>query len=176
MTCSDLYCTHTQSTLLQCLLGELQGIEGTATVSGTLSYTSQEPWIFSGTLRENILFGSPYLPDRYEQVINACTLDKVRQSEWAACTRILSTLCHAGHQAVHWWRPYTYWWERSHSEWGAEGQSESGQGSLPSGRHLSIGWPSQCCGCSCCQTPLWKVSWLPFSLKIDYTMNVFLPT
>ncbi|XP_064381882.1 ATP-binding cassette sub-family C member 4-like isoform X1 [Halichondria panicea] len=65
-----------KSTLLQCLLGELQGIEGIATVCGALSYTSQEPWIFSGTLRENILFGSPHFPDRYDEVIRACTLDK----------------------------------------------------------------------------------------------------
>ncbi len=62
---------------MQSLLGELQGIEGTATVCGALSYTSQEPWIFSGTLRENILFGSPHVPDHYDEVIRACSLDEV---------------------------------------------------------------------------------------------------
>ncbi len=74
-----LHALPIQSTLLQCLLGELQGIEGTATVCGALSYTSQEPWIFSGTLRGNILFGSPHFPDRYDEVIRACTLDKVNR-------------------------------------------------------------------------------------------------
>ena len=52
-------------------------LNGTVEVRGTLSYTSQEPWIFSGTLRENVLFGSPFEKEWYDTVIEACALDKV---------------------------------------------------------------------------------------------------
>ena len=50
---------------------------GTVTVKGSVGYASQEAWVFSATLRENILFGLPYEPDRYETVIEACALNKV---------------------------------------------------------------------------------------------------
>lgn len=46
-------------------------------VRGRVLYASQEAWVFSGTLRENILFGQPYQSDRYNSVIEACALDKV---------------------------------------------------------------------------------------------------
>eukprot|EP00731_Ephydatia_muelleri_P032675 Em0024g219a len=65
-----------ESTLIRCLLGELVPLNGTVEVRGTLSYTSQEPWIFSGTLRENVLFGSPFEKEWYDTVIEACALDK----------------------------------------------------------------------------------------------------
>ncbi len=66
-----------QSTLLQCLLNELQPTEGNVDVKGTMSYAPQEPWMFSATLRENILFGKQYDRDLYDRVIMACALDKV---------------------------------------------------------------------------------------------------
>ena len=46
-------------------------------VQGKLSYASQDVWVFSATLRENILFGRPYNKAWYEKVIEACALDKV---------------------------------------------------------------------------------------------------
>ena len=65
-----------QTTLLQCLLGELQPVEGTAEVRGQVSYASQEPWVFSGSLRDNILLGKTFEPGRYQSVLEACALDK----------------------------------------------------------------------------------------------------
>ena len=46
-------------------------------VKGKVSYSSQDPWVFSGTLRENILFGSPFEKQWYNTVVEACALDKV---------------------------------------------------------------------------------------------------
>ena len=52
-------------------------MDGYLEVKGRVLYASQEAWVFSGTLRENILFGQPYQSDRYNAVVEACALDKV---------------------------------------------------------------------------------------------------
>ena len=68
---------YMQSTILHCLLGELQPIKGRVKVRGKIAYTSQDPWLFSGTLRENILFGNPFHAAWYSAVIEACALNEV---------------------------------------------------------------------------------------------------
>ena len=68
--------SRSQTTILQCLLGELKPVEGTVEVKCRVSYASQEPWVFSGTLRDNILLGKTFEPDRYQSVLEACALDK----------------------------------------------------------------------------------------------------
>ncbi len=40
------------------------------------AFVSQTPWVESGTLRENILFGMPYRESRYQKVLEACALEK----------------------------------------------------------------------------------------------------
>ena len=52
-------------------------MEGTVIVRGSISYVSQDPWIFAGTLRDNILFGETYDKIWYERVLQACSLDEV---------------------------------------------------------------------------------------------------
>ena len=69
-----------QSTLLQCLLRELKPMEGTVEVKGKVSYASQDPWVFSGTLRENILFGGRLDKKWYNMVIEACALVEVHMT------------------------------------------------------------------------------------------------
>ena len=59
------------------MLKELPVLKGHVTVRGSVAYVSQESWLFSDTLRENILFGMPYRSHWYNTVVNLCALDKV---------------------------------------------------------------------------------------------------
>lgn len=59
---------------MHAILGELPLKGGSIKVNGTVSYASQEPWLFAGSVRQNILFGSPYDRDRYRQVVKVCAL------------------------------------------------------------------------------------------------------
>jgi ATP-binding cassette subfamily C (CFTR/MRP) protein 4 len=63
-----------QTTLLHALISELKLLSGTCNVRGRLSYASQEPWIFAGNIRQNILFGLSYDEVRYEKVVQASAL------------------------------------------------------------------------------------------------------
>ena len=63
-----------KSTLLSAIAGEISDVSGTVTFPGTIVYVPQTAWIFSGTIRENILFGQPYDETKYARVIEACAL------------------------------------------------------------------------------------------------------
>jgi ABC-type multidrug transport system fused ATPase/permease subunit len=65
-----------KSSLLSCILGEMPKLEGTVKVSGSKAYVPQTAWILSGNIRDNILFGNPYDREKYERIIQACTLNK----------------------------------------------------------------------------------------------------
>ncbi|KAH8334643.1 hypothetical protein KR059_012695, partial [Drosophila kikkawai] len=65
-----------KSSLIQAILGELRTESGKIKVNGTMSYASQEPWLFSGTIRENILFGQPMERKRYVKVVRQCALER----------------------------------------------------------------------------------------------------
>ena len=53
-------------------------LQGSVDINGRVSYVSQTPWVFSGTVRDNILFGLPFDQKRYDEVIDACALKSVR--------------------------------------------------------------------------------------------------
>jgi ATP-binding cassette, subfamily C (CFTR/MRP), member 4 len=63
-----------KSTLLMALLGELRPKSGSVQVFGSKSYSSQDAWILSSSIRDNICFGEPFQEDWYEQVVSACSL------------------------------------------------------------------------------------------------------
>ena len=60
-----------------CCAGGAAPSQGQVSVHGRIAYVSQQPWVFSGTVRSNILFGKKYEKDRYEEVIKACALGQV---------------------------------------------------------------------------------------------------
>ena len=65
-----------KTALLQALLGELDKIGGEVSVpDGMIAYCAQRPWLQSMSIRENILFSSPFEMARYRQVLEACALN-----------------------------------------------------------------------------------------------------
>ncbi|KAJ1259572.1 hypothetical protein BS78_10G166500 [Paspalum vaginatum] len=65
-----------KSSLLYALLGEIPRTSGSVQVFGSVAYVSQNSWIQSGTVRDNILFGKPFDKELYEKAIKSCALDK----------------------------------------------------------------------------------------------------
>ena len=65
-----------KSTLLSAIAGEVSDTSGTITCRGFVVYVPQIAWVFSGTIRENILFGQPYDEERYTRVLDACALSE----------------------------------------------------------------------------------------------------
>ena len=63
-----------KSSVLMALLRELPLRRGTAKIKGRVAYASQQSWITSGTVRDNILMGQNFKQSKYEEVIRACAL------------------------------------------------------------------------------------------------------
>ncbi|XP_034007075.1 multidrug resistance-associated protein 4-like [Trematomus bernacchii] len=65
-----------KSSLLSAILGELPRDSGNLKVKGQLTYAAQQPWVFPGTVRSNILFGREFNHQRYQRVLRACALKR----------------------------------------------------------------------------------------------------
>lgn len=65
-----------KSSLLCSLLGQLKRVNGAFLQRNgvTVAYAGQSPWVFSGSLRDNVLMGSPFDQARYDSVLDACCL------------------------------------------------------------------------------------------------------
>ncbi|XP_050086989.1 ATP-binding cassette sub-family C member 4-like isoform X2 [Anopheles aquasalis] len=65
-----------KSTLLATVLGELELDEGRLEVNGSVSYAAQEPWLFEGSVKNNIVFTEDYQEKRYREVVKVCALER----------------------------------------------------------------------------------------------------
>lgn len=63
-----------KTSLLISLLGELNIVSGSISVKGSVSFASEDPWIISGTIKENILMGKTLDQDLYTSTLNSCAL------------------------------------------------------------------------------------------------------
>ncbi|KAK2768103.1 hypothetical protein FQN53_006314 [Emmonsiellopsis sp. PD_33] len=83
-----------KTSMLMALLGEMTLIEGSVHLPGgtsdradlridpatslteSVAYCAQEAWLVNATIKDNILFASPFDNDRYQAVIHACGLER----------------------------------------------------------------------------------------------------
>ena len=63
-----------KTSLLQAILQEIPLSKGQMSCQGKIAWVGQKPWVFSGTIRDNILFNEPFESDRYHMILQACDL------------------------------------------------------------------------------------------------------
>lgn len=63
-----------KSSLMSALLGDMEKMQGSVTVTGSVAYVPQQAWIQNATLRDNVLFHQPFDPVKYQTVLEACAL------------------------------------------------------------------------------------------------------
>ena len=56
------------------MLSEIPKQGGEVVVNGSVAYVPQRAWIVNDTLRHNVVFGNPYVQEKYDQVIDHCAL------------------------------------------------------------------------------------------------------
>ncbi|KAH9911186.1 P-loop containing nucleoside triphosphate hydrolase protein [Fomitopsis serialis] len=71
-----------KTSMLMALLGEMHYVpSGPSSFynlprAGGVAYAAQESWVQNETIKDNILFGSPYSEERYQRVIYQCGLER----------------------------------------------------------------------------------------------------
>jgi ABC-type multidrug transport system fused ATPase/permease subunit len=64
-----------KTALLQAILGEMEKLSGESDIPNEIiGYYSQTPWLQSLSIRDNILFYSPYDEERYQTILESCAL------------------------------------------------------------------------------------------------------
>ncbi|KAK9359938.1 P-loop containing nucleoside triphosphate hydrolase protein [Lipomyces starkeyi] len=80
-----------KTSLLMALLGEMKLLEGKVCLpslrdrnppkpdpetgmTDSVAYCAQQPWLLNDSIRNNIIFGAPYIESRYKQCVHACAL------------------------------------------------------------------------------------------------------
>jgi ABC-type multidrug transport system fused ATPase/permease subunit len=65
-----------KTSLLAAVLGEMATRSGNCIIRGKVAYVPQVSWIFNATVRDNILFGLPYDPVKYNRAIHVSGLQR----------------------------------------------------------------------------------------------------
>ncbi|KAK8708770.1 hypothetical protein V6N13_059807 [Hibiscus sabdariffa] len=66
-----------KTSLISAILGELPpDVNSSVIIRGNVAYVPQVSWIFNATVRENILFGSSFQPERYWKIIDVTALQQ----------------------------------------------------------------------------------------------------
>ncbi|XP_061621095.1 ATP-binding cassette sub-family C member 12 isoform X3 [Phyllopteryx taeniolatus] len=63
-----------KTSLISSILEQMHLLQGSITAEGTFAYVSQQAWIFHGSVQENILMGNPLDMEKYERVLDVCSL------------------------------------------------------------------------------------------------------
>ncbi len=79
-----------KSSLVSAIMGEMKNMGGEVRARGRMALVSQQAWIFSGTLRENILFGTPFNRERYSKRVQTMVLkNKKKFSSFCSTSKLL---------------------------------------------------------------------------------------
>lgn len=65
-----------KTSLLMTILGEIPISSGKTSCIGKMAFVSQTPWVYSGTVRDNIVFGKEFHKQKYNKVIEVSGLEK----------------------------------------------------------------------------------------------------
>ena len=65
-----------KTSLLMTILGEIPISSGKMSCIGKIAFVSQTPWVYSGTVRDNIVFGQEFYEQKYRKIIEVCDLEK----------------------------------------------------------------------------------------------------
>ena len=63
-----------KSSILHAMLSEMIINDGDISISGSIAYVGQDPWIISSTIQENIIMDQPFDQALYDDVSFACSL------------------------------------------------------------------------------------------------------
>lgn len=63
-----------KSSLISAICGDMRINRGNIFVNGKIALVTQQAWIYSGTLRDNLLLGAPYEEARYKEAVRVCCL------------------------------------------------------------------------------------------------------
>ena len=66
-----------KSSLLNAIMNNFNIYSGKGSIilNGELSYCSQQPWVMTDTLRNNILFFKEFQEEKYNKIISICQLE-----------------------------------------------------------------------------------------------------
>lgn len=64
-----------KTTFLKSILNETKLVRGEMEIKGRMAYVEQDPFIFPGTVKDNILFGKEYDREKFQEVIKFCELE-----------------------------------------------------------------------------------------------------